>query len=466
MSASKSRRAASDSLNTPLSPTAESRFSHRLDTLQTFAQDVLLHAKKHGASACEVDVSEGFGQSVTVRCGSVETIEHNRDKGIGVTVYLGQQKGHASTSDFSSTALRETVEAALNIARFTAPDPCSGLPEVELLATQSMDLDLYHPWLISVDAAIELAQRCEAAGFAVSPQVSNSEGASVSIQEGQFVSANSLGFMGGFPTSRHFLSCSMIVGKNDKMQRDDWYSSARDAQQLASPEEIGDYAARRALSRLGARKIKTCQVPVLFEAPLASGLIGSFVHAVSGGSLYRKTTFLADSLGKRVFSKKMQMSERPHLRGALSSSPFDSDGVATHDREVIIDGRLQGYFLSVYTARKLGMQSTGNAGGCHNLIVRPGKRNLKGLLKKMGRGLLVTELLGQGINYVNGDYSRGAAGYWVEDGKIVHPVEEITIAGNLRDMFRNIAGIGNDVLARGSKQVGSILIEQMKVAGN
>ena len=450
----------------PVSSSTQSRFSHPLNTLQELAQDVLTHAKKQGASACEVDVSEGFGQSVTVRCGAVETIEHNRDKGIGVTVYLGQQKGHASTSDFSATALRETVEAALNIARFTAPDPCAGLPEAELLATQEMDLDLYHPWLISVDAAIELAQRCEAAGFAVSPLVTNSEGASVSIQEGQFVSANSLGFMGGFPTSRHYLSCSMIVGKNDKMQRDDWYSTARDAQRMASPEEIGDYAARRALSRLGARKIKTCQVPVLFEAPLASGLISSFVHAVSGGSLYRKTTFLVDSLGKRVFSKKVQISERPHLRGALSSSPFDSDGVATHDREVIVDGRLQGYFLSAYTARKLGMQTTGNAGGCHNLIVQPGKRDLKGLLKKMDRGLLVTELLGQGINYVNGDYSRGAAGYWVEDGKIVHPVEEITIAGNLRDMFRNVAAIGNDVLARGSKQVGSILIEEMKVAGN
>ncbi len=454
-------------VSNPSAPaSAESRFSHRLDTLHEFAQDVLAHAKKHGASACEVDVSEGFGQSVSVRCKEVETIEYNRDKGIGVTVYLGQQKGHASTSDFSTTALRETVEAALNIARFTAPDPCAGLPEAELLATQSMDLDLYHPWLISVDNAIELARRCEQAAFAVSPQIANSEGATVSIQEGQFVSANSLGFIGGFPTSRHYLSCSVIAGKNDAMQRDDWYSTARDPLGIASPESIGDYAARRALSRLGARKIKTCQVPVLFEAPLAASLIGSFVHAVSGGSLYRKTTFLADSLGKRVFSKKVHISERPHLRGALSSSPFDNDGVATQDREVVIDGKLQGYFLSAYTARKLGMKTTGNAGGCHNLIVHPGKRDFQGLLKKMGRGLLVTELLGQGVNYVNGDYSRGAAGYWVEDGEIVHPVEEITIAGNLRDMFRNVAAVGNDVLARGSKQVGSILLEQMKVAGN
>ena len=448
---------------------SESRFSHPLETLQQFAQDVLAHAKKAGASDCEVDVSEGFGQSVTVRCSEVETIEYNRDKGIGVTVYLGQKKGHASTSDFSPTALRETVEAAVNIARFTSADPCAGLPEESLLATRQQgfaDLDLYHPWLLSVEGAIQLARRCEQAAFDVSPQISNSEGATVSIQEGQFISANSLGFMGGYPTSRHYLACSVIAGQDENMQRDDWYSTARDAQQIASPEAIGDYAARRALSRLGARKIKTCKVPVLFEAPLASSLIGNFIQAVSGGSLYRKSSFLVDSLGKRVFSKKVQISERPHLRGAFASTMFDSDGVATREREVVVDGILQGYFLSAYSARKLGMQTTANAGGCHNLIIHPGKRDFAGLLKKMGRGLLVTELLGQGVNYVNGDYSRGAAGYWVEGGKIVHPVEEVTIAGNLRDMFRNVASVGNDVLIRGSKQVGSILVEQMKVAGN
>jgi len=447
----------------------ESRFSHPLETLQDFARDVLAHAKKSGASDCEVDVSEGFGQSVSVRCNEVETIEYNRDKGIGVTIYLGQHKGHASTSDFSPKALRETVEAALNIARFTAADPCAGLPEASLLATREQgfaDLDLYHPWLIPVEGAIDLARRCEQAAFAVSPQITNSEGATVSIQEGQFISANSLGFMGGYPTSRHYLSCSVIAGKEENMQRDDWYSISRNAQNLASPEEIGDYAARRALARLGARKVKTCKVPVLFEAPLAASLIGNFVHAASGGSLYRKTSFLLDSLGQRVFSKKVQISEQPHLRGGLASSVFDSDGVATKDRDVVVDGVLQGYFLSAYTARKLGLQTTGNAGGCHNLIVQPGKRDLRGLLKKMGRGLLVTELLGQGVNYVNGDYSRGAAGYWVEHGEIVHAVEEVTIAGNLRDMFRNVAAVGNDVLMRGSKQVGSLLIEQMKVAGN
>ena len=454
---------------TPVSVTPESRFSHPLETLQEFANDVLAHARASGASDCEVDVSEGFGQTVSVRCGKVETIEYSRDKGIGVTIYLGQHKGHASTSDFLPAALRETVEAALNIARFTAADPCAGLPDAALLATRQQafaDLDLYHPWLLPVDGAIELAQRCEQAAFAVSSQISNSEGATVSIQEGQFVSANSLGFVGGYPSSRHYLSCSVIAGKDESMQRDDWYSTSRDARNMASPEAIGDFAARRALARLGARKIRTCKVPVLFEAPLAASLIGSFVHAVSGGSLYRKTSFLVDSLGQRVFSKKVQISERPHLRGGLASSVFDSDGVATHDREVIVDGVVQGYFLSAYTARKLGLQTTGNAGGCHNLIVHPGKRDFRGLLKKMGRGLLVTELLGQGVNYVNGDYSRGAAGYWVEGGEIVHAVEEVTIAGNLRDMFRHVAAVGNDVLVRGSKQVGSILVEQMKVAGS
>ena len=427
------------------------------------------HAAKIGASDCEVDVSEGFGQSVSVRRGDVETIEYNRDKGIGVTVYLGQRKGHASTSDFSASALRETVEAAFNIARFTAADPCAGLPDPDRLATRKQgfaDLNLYHPWSLPIDEAIDLARRCEQAAFAVSPQITNSEGATVSLQESQFISANSRGFMGGYPTSQHYLACSVIAGKGDGMQRDDWYSISRDATTLASPEAIGDYAARRALSRLGARKIGTCKAPVLFEAPLAASLIGNFVHAASGGSLYRKSSFLVDSLGKRIFSKKVQINERPHLRGALASSAFDNDGIATRDRDIVVDGVLQGYFLSTYTARKLGLPSTGNAGGCHNLIVRPGKRDSRGLLQKMGRGLLVTELLGQGVNYVNGDYSRGAAGYWVENGEIVHAVEEITIAGNLRDMFRDIVAVGNDVMARGSKQVGSILLEEMKIAGN
>lgn len=440
-------------------------FSYTQNKLNQLAADVLRYAREQGATACETDVSEAFGQSVTVRKGNVETIEYNRDKGIGVTVYLGQQRGHASTSDFSSTALRSTVAAALSIARFTAPDPCAGLPEEKLLAKKPMALDLYHPWDVSVESSIDIARRCENAAFDVSPLVKNSEGASVSVQQSQFVSANSLGFMGGFPTSRHYISCAVIAGEGENMQRDDWYTSHRNPACLASPEAIGDYAARRALARMDARGLKTCSVPVLFEAPLAVGLIGSLVQAVSGGALYRKTSFLLDSLGKQIFPKHVQISERPHLKGALASSPFDDDGVATHDREVVQDGVLQGYFLSTYSARKLGMVTTGNAGGSHNLIVKPGALDLDGLIRQMDRGLLVTELLGQGVNYVTGDYSRGAAGYWVEKGRIAYPVQEITIAGNLRDMFRGIVAIGNDVLVRGSKQVGSILVDRMTVAG-
>ena len=453
--------------SSPHSP--HSRFAYPLETLKEFTADVLKQAKKLGASDCEVDVSEAIGLSVSVRCGETETIEYNRDKGIGVTVYLGQQKGHASTSDFSRKALQETVAAALNIARFTAIDTCSGLPEKAALASKKVsftDLALHYPGTISALDAAALAKRCEAAAFAVDKAITNSEGASLSTQESQFMSANSLGFLGGYPTSRHYLSCSLIAGKDELMQRDDWYSTSRDLARLASPEAVGDYAARRALARLGARKVKTCKVPVLFEAPVATSLFGHFVRAVSGGSLYRKSSFLLDSLGKQVFSKNIQLSERPHLLGGFASSMFDGDGIATHDREVIVDGVLQGYFLSVYTARKLGMQTTGNAGGTHNLIVSPGKNDLDGLLRKMKRGLLVTELLGQGVNSVTGDYSRGAAGYWVENGVIAYPVEGITIAGNLVDMFKNMVAVGNDVLVRGSKQTGSVLIEEMKVAGS
>ena len=440
-------------------------FGYTQDNLRNLAQDVLAHAKKVGATACEVDVSEGYGQSVSVRKSEVETIEYNRDKGIGVTVYLGQQRGHASTSDFAPEALRSTVEAALSIARFTAADSAAGLADAKLLAKKPMELDLYYPWDVSVADSIALAKRAEDAAFAVSPLITNSEGASVSVQQSHFVSANSLGFCDGYASSRHYIACSVIAGKGDDMQRDDWYSSQRKGSDLARPEVIGDYAARRALSRLGARQPKTAQVPVLFEATLAAGLIGSFVRAVSGGALYRKSSFLLDSLGTQVFPKFMQISERPHLKGGFASSPFDDDGVATHDREVIIDGVLQGYFLSTYSARKMGMQTTGNAGGSHNLIVKSGNEDFAGLIKKMGRGLLVTELLGQGVNYVTGDYSRGAAGYWIENGEIAYPVHEFTIAGNLKDMLKNVVAVGNDVLVRGSKQVGSILIENMTVAG-
>lgn len=444
-------------------------FSFSPDQLRELAAAVLRHAERCGASACEVDVSEGFGQSVTVRRQEVETIEFNRDKGIGVTVYLGRRRGHASTSDFSSVALADAVEAAISIARFTAEDPCAGLPEPELLARDTMDLDLYHPWDISIEQAIDIARRSEAAAFAVSPLVANSEGATVSAHAAHFISANSLGFMGGFPSSRHFISCVPIATRGKDMQRDDWYSGWRDPADLASPEAIGGYAARRTLARLGARKLKTRQCKVMFEAPLAAMLIGSFVHAASGGSLYRKSSFLVDSLGKRIFPDWMRIEERPHLLKGLASSPFDDDGVATHDRTVVDNGVLQGYFLSTYTARKLGLQTTGNAGGSHNLIVAPSPDapgDFAGLLKQMDSGLLVTELLGHGINYVTGDYSRGAAGFWVEKGEVAYPVHEITIAGNLKDMFAGIAAIGRDVITRGSRTVGSIVVNRMTVAGS
>lgn len=440
-------------------------FSYPFATLQQLADDVLKHAKVKGATACEVDVSEGFGQSVTVRCDEVETIEFNRDKGIGITIYSGQRKGYASTSDFSAQALRETVEAALDIARFTAEDDCAGLADAALMAKDFPDLDLYHPWALTVEEAIETARRCEQAAFDASPLVSNSEGASISTQQAHFVSANSLGFMGGYPTSRHYISCSVISGEQDAMQRDDWYTTHRDASRLDDAAQVGRIAAERAVARLGGRKVKTGEFPIILEAPLAGGLLGSLVHAASGGALYRKSSFLLDQLGKKIMPDFVQIAERPHIKCGLGSASFDSDGVATKDRDVVTNGILQGYFLSTYTARKMGMQTTANAGGSHNLIIQPGNLDLDGLLAQMGRGLLVTELLGQGINYVTGDYSRGAAGYWVENGKIAYPVEEITIAGNLKDMLAGIVAVGNDVQIRGSKITGSIMINRMTVAG-
>lgn len=444
---------------------AEQGFSFTQDDLRSLARDALKYAKKQGSTACDVDVSEGWGHSVTVRRGAVDTLEYNRDKGLSVTVYVGQQRGHASSTDFSKKALRNTVDAALSIARFTAPDPCAGLPDADLLARTPKDLDLFHPWLIDVDHSIALARRCEAAGLAVSDLITNTEGGSVSTQQSQFVSANSLGFCEGYATTRHALGCSLIAGTEDGMQRDDWWVSRRNATQLPSPESIGDYAARRALARLKARRMPTGEVPVIFEAPLAAGLLGHLVHAASGGSLYRRASFLLDALGTEVFSKAVNIVEDPFIPGAMASSWFDDEGVATTRRELVSNGVLNGWFLGSYSARKLGLRSTGNAGGCHNLILRPGEHDLEGLIRKMGRGLLVTELLGQGVNYVSGDYSRGAAGYWVEDGAIAYPVEEITIAGNLKNMFRNIVACGNDMLVQGSKHCGSVLIDAMTVAG-
>lgn len=430
---------------------------------------MLALARQGGASASEVEVSEGFGQSVNVRQGDVETIEHHRDKQIGVTVYLGQRKGYAATSDFSADALKATVSAALDIARFTAEDPCAGLPEVDRLMTGSVpDLDLFHPWTPTVDAAVAIAEACEAAGLAYSSAIQNSEGASVSTHQGHFIMANSLGFMGGYPTSRHSVGCALIAADEHGMQRDDWYESVRDAAHLPVPADIGLKAAQRAVARLGARQCPTGEVPVIFEAPIASTIVGNLVHAASGGALYRHSSFLEGALGQKILPEFVVLEERPLLRGGQASAPFDGDGLPTYDRDVISAGVLNGYFLSVYSARKLGMAPTANGGGSHNLFMRDVRAthpDLKALIKTMGRGLLITELLGQGVNYVNGDYSRGAAGFWIEKGEIAYPVEEITIAGNLKSMLAGIVAIAEDRLPRSAKQSGAILIDRMMVAG-
>ncbi|MFM2396881.1 MAG: hypothetical protein RLZZ144_131, partial [Pseudomonadota bacterium] len=370
-----------------------------------------------------------------------------------------------STSDFSPQAVRDTVDAALNIARYTASDPCAGLPEQSLLATEFPDLDLYHPWEINVEQAIDLANDCEQAAFATDKRIKNSEGASVSVHEAQFVFANSLGFVGGYPTSRHSVSCAVIAGKGEAMQRDYWYSVARNASEILRVEDIGRVAAERAVRRLKGRKLSTRQCPVLFEAPIAASLIGHFVSAVSGGNLYRKSSFLLDQLGQPVFSKNIRIDDVPDIPRGLASGVFDDEGVKAQRRTIVEEGVLNGYFLGSYSARKLGLTTTGNAGGSHNLIVKSDDIDLNGLLKKMGKGLLVTELLGHGINPVTGDYSRGAAGFWVENGEVQYPVEEFTIAGNLKEMYRQIVAVGNDVLAQGSRQCGSILVENMTIAG-
>jgi PmbA protein len=454
-----------------------SGFAYSREQFQQLVEDALTFAKSLGASDAGVEVSEGVGLSVSVRKGQIENVERNRDKSIGVSVYLGKRRGNASTSDFSRAALDQTVRAAYDIARFTAEDPAAGLPDEADLAhgeAAVRDLDLFHPWAVDAEAAVEIAARCEHAALKVDRRITNSEGAGVSAQQSHFFAGNSRGFRGGYASSRHSLSVAPIAslpGKGgDDMQRDAWYSSMRAPADLAAPEAVGRYAAERALSRLNSRKIPTCEVPVLYESTVAAGLLGAYVQATSGGALYRKSSFLLDSLGKPVLPEHIDIHEDPHQARGKGSAPFDDEGVVTKVRDVVKGGVVQGYFLSSYSARKLGMRTTGHAGGSQNLkltsrLTQPAD-DLDAMLRKLHRGLFVIELMGQGVNYVTGDYSRGAAGFWVENGRIAYPVHEITIAGNMRDMFIGMSAVGADAYTLGGKTIGSVLIERMKIAGS
>jgi len=441
----------------------------RLDQadLQSIIERALEEARARGASQAEAAVSQDTGLSVSVRLGEVETLEHQRDRSMGITVYFGQRKGSASTADFSLDAVRATVAKACSIARFTAEDACSGLADAALMARAPSNLDLSHPWDITADRAIEIAKSCEASALAFDPRINNSEGASLGTHQGLHVYGNTYGFVGGYPTTSHSLSCVVLAGTGEDMQRDYWYSSSRDWHELEQAEAIGRESARRTIARLGPRRLSTRRAPVLFVPEIARGLIGHFTAAIRGSSQYRQSSFLLNSVGEQVFPPGFFIAERPHIPKAVGSAPFDDEGVATRDRELVADGVLTGYILSSYSARKLGLETTGNAGGPHNLLVRP---NLAGgmgaLLPRLGTGLLVTELMGQGVNMVTGDYSRGAAGFWVENGSIQYPVAEITIAGNLRDMLKGIAAVGDDVDERGATRVGSILLPEMTIAGD
>ena len=436
--------------------------------LQDVAAFTLEEVRRQGASQYEVDVSLSQGLGTTVRLGEVDTIEYQRDRGLAVTVYFGKRKGSASTADLGREAVRATVEKACAIARYTAEDPYAGLVEPEYLARDIPDLDLDHPWGLAAEDAIAIARRCEQAGRAVDARIANSEGASVSSQRHTGVYGNSLGFLAGFSGTSHSVSCSLIAQQGDQMQRDYWFTTARDPADLEDAESVGATAGKRAISRLGARKLATRKAPVLFSPDMARGLYRHFIGAIRGPSQYRKSSFLLDAAGEQVFPAFLQMHERPHILKGLASAPFDDEGAATHDRELVANGVLDGYVLGSYSARRLGLKTTGNAGGVHNLIVEasgdsPGH---EALLRRMGTGLLVTELMGQGVNGVTGDYSRGASGFWIENGAISYPVHEVTIAGNLRDIYRNILALGSDVDPRGSIRCGSVLIGEMTIAGD
>ncbi|MEE9551756.1 MAG: metalloprotease PmbA [Gammaproteobacteria bacterium] len=434
--------------------------------LQDLIIQILDTARSQGAMQAEADIGTGAGLSVTVRRGEVEKIEHERDKGLSVTVYMDKRKGSASTSDFSDQAINKTVEAACNIARNTSQDECAGLVDLDLIAKEVPDLDLHHPWEITPDQAIETAIECETHARNFDQRINNSDGAVVSTYSGSHIYGNTHDFVNGWDWSSHTIDCTMIAEDAGNMQRDGWYSKARDHNDLQNIKAIGTEAAQRTVQRLGAKKLSTRNVPVIFEAPVASGLFSALITAISGGSLYRRASFLLDKLGEQIFAEHIHIHEQPHLKKALGSAPFDNDGVATKQRDIIKDGILQGYALSAYSARKLGMQTTGNAGGVHNLIVEPGKHNLDELIEEMDTGLLITDMIGFGVNQITGDYSRGASGFWIEHAKIQHPVEEITVAGNLSEMYKQILAIGNDVDPRGNILTGSVLIENMTIAGD
>lgn len=435
-------------------------------TYETCIETALKAAKKKGAALAEASLSVDSGLSVTVRKSEIETLEHHQDKGLAVTVYLDQCKGSATTSDLSEKAIRQTVDKALDIARFTAKDEFSGIADTDDIAWDYPDLSLNYPWQVTADELVDLALECEYAALKYDHRIVNSEGASVSTHESYRVYGNSHGFVGSYPSTSHSLSCSVIGKDGDVMQRDYWYSVARDSRLLESAKSVGRIAAERTIARLNARKLSTMKVPVLFSPETAAGLIGHFVSAISGSSIYRKASFLVDALDQKVFPEWMHIFEQPHIVSGLGSAPFDNEGVVTRSRNIVESGVLQSYVLSSYAARKLGMKTTGNAGGVHNLTVEPNVQTQDALLKQMGKGILVTELMGQGINGVTGDYSRGAAGFWIENGEIQYPVEEITIAGNLKQMYQQIVGVADDVDLRRNTRTGSILIEEMMIAGN
>ena len=439
--------------------------NEEINQLKNLVQDLLDESKKQGATSAEAGLSIDSGLSATARLGEVETIEHHCDQGLGITVYIGQKKGSASTNDFSPNSVKDTVKAACSIASFSSEDEYAGLPDKDRLATKFPGLDRNHPWDIEANDAVELAIECEDAARSYHAEINNSEGATVNSHQGIRVLGNSLGFLQGYQSTRHSISCSVLGERDGDMQRDYWYSVSRKADQLDSAKSIGIKAAERTIRRLGARSLSTRQSPVLYSAEMASSLIGSLIGAISGGSLYRKSSFLLDSLGEQILPDFIHIHEQPHLLMALGSSAYDAEGVATVARDIVKDGVLEGYVLSSYSARKLKMESTGNAGGVHNLTIDSGDNDLVAMLKQLDTGLFVTELMGQGVNRVTGDYSRGAAGFWVENGEIQYPVEEITIAGNLKDMYKHIVSVGNDVDYSGNIRTGSILVEQMAIAG-